>query len=135
MRIHDTSKCGAGLANFVDEIATTRGGPADQVGVSAQVLRAGVQHDIDSELRRARVDRSGKRAVNQRGQPVLTCERRRLTKVDNSERRICRRFQVKQLCVLANGSRVLIVVRSVDESGLNPHFWRPSRKKLSHPAV
>ena len=121
--------------DFVDEIAATGGGPTNQISMSAQVLGAGVQHDVDAELRRAGIDRSGKRAVNQRGQPVLTCERRRLTKVDNSERRICRRFQVKQLCVLANGSRVLIVVRSVDESGLNPHFWRPSRKKLSHPAV
>lgn len=84
-----------------------------------------MQYDIDSEFCRTRVDWRSEGAVDDAYQSVLLRQGRSFLQVHNSQSRIGRGLKVEQLCIRTDGTRVLLVVRSVDKSSFDSEFWKP----------
>src|SRR5438105_8665485 len=57
VRIHGAAEFRAGVADFLDELATAGYHAANQIRMSAQILGAGVQNEINPELRGALIHR------------------------------------------------------------------------------
>ena len=87
------------------------------------------------DLRGVLIDRRSKRRVNHGKQPVLFPERCDFLEIHDAQGGISRRFQIKQFGVGADGPRVLLIIRGVDEAGLDAHLRQPLREKLVRAAI
>ena len=124
MRIHAVAQRRPRGMNPLDQVAAPRHHAADQVRVSGEVLRPRMHDQVNPELRRTLVDWSTKRGQSSN-----------LFQIDHPQGRVGWRFQIKQLGVRLDGARVLLVLRGIDERGLNPHFGQPLRKEFRCAAV
>jgi hypothetical protein len=110
------------------------GDSTDQIRVPAQVLGRSVQNHVNPKFQGALVDGRSKGTVNQGQDLVLASERHRLAQVNDSQRRVGRRFEINQRGVGADGPRVLIVA-IVSTSVVSTPSFGSQVEKLGHAAV
>src|SRR4029077_19065840 len=90
---------GAGGVNRIDQVSASGDDSTNQVGVSAEILGARVHDQVNAKLRGPAIDGRGKRAVDQRGDPVLLRYSRNLLQIDDAQRWIGRRLKMENLGV------------------------------------
>ncbi len=135
MRVHAIAQRRPRLPYLVHQFLPAAHHSAGQVRMSAQILRAGMHHQIDAVLRRMLVDGRAKRAVDHADQLVLPGQRRRFLHVDHPQRRIRRRLQIQHPRIRPDRPRVLFEVVGIDKRRFNPHSGQPLREELRYPAV
>ncbi len=121
--------------NLVDQVTSSGSGAANQVGMSAEVLCAGVQHDIDAEFCRTLVDRRSESAVDQRYELMLPGKRNQLWQINHSQCRIRGRLKIQQLGIRTNCTRVLVVYSGVHKCGFHAQLRQPSGEKFRDSAI
>src|SRR2546425_10241958 len=82
VRIHGSAQRSAGFMNLLDQIPPSGDYAADQIGMPAKILGAGVHHQINAKLQRTLINRSGKCAVNQGDEIASLRQCRRLPQVN-----------------------------------------------------
>jgi hypothetical protein len=105
----------AEVVDAVDQLLAAGEGAAERVGVTAEELRGGVDHEVGAERERLLVDRRRERVVDDHDRAALVRGRRQRLDVDHLQRRVGRRLQVQH--VATAGDRLLdrLVVLRVAE--------------------
>src|SRR5215469_18742579 len=81
------------------------------------------------------IDRRPERAVDHADQATLLGERSGHLHVDNAQRRIRRRLQIKKPGVRPNRTLMLLVLSRIHERGLDSKLWQPLGEEFRYTAV
>src|SRR5690606_18349400 len=103
------------LLDCTDALLRADYGPRTHVGVSVQILRRAVHHDVEADLERAKIHGSGEGIVDDRHEPVLLGERSDAAVIGYLQYRIADRFDIDRARVRLDGSAPAVGVAYVDE--------------------
>src|SRR5581483_349715 len=121
--------------NLFHQVRASRHDPGDQIRMSGEVFRSGMHYEIDSELRRFAIDRSGKSAVDHGHEIVFPGDVYDFLKIDNPSQWIGGGFYIQEFRVFLDCALMLVVLRGVDEGCLDPKFGQPMREELGYPTI
>src|SRR5437763_15667495 len=129
MRIHGSTESGAGVVDLVNQIAAACSDAADDVGMSAEILCAGVQNEINPEFSRTLIDRRCKCTVNHADEPMLFGNGHAFSQIHNAQSWMGRRFEVQNLSIRSDSAGVLRIVGCIHESSSDTELGKPHGKK------
>ena len=119
MRVERPSECPPHEFDFLHQVAPRCCRSRDYVGVTVEVLRRAMEHNVGAQAQGLLIDRGGEGAVDKEERANAVREPGCLRYVDELEGRVRRALNVHYRGVLLQVSAHLYDVRRLDHRGLN----------------
>src|SRR5258708_38159631 len=88
VRIHRSAEMAQRPTNFFDQIDAPDHRSGDNIRMAVEILRATMERQIETDLGRAEIDRTGESIIDNRNQAVDACELNRCAKTGDLHQRI-----------------------------------------------